>query len=166
MEAGSRYREKRRRTVILPTTGEESVIRKPGAKTYTRLFDLFKAEDVSDDFDALVTQFEDLTESPELMQSALGKRTIGDLVQLIDVMLIDCVIKPKIVAEYTEKPDELWIEEIELEDYFFWFQQIMEFANITPERLRELFRDSAGASRTVGRGNLSTVRHPTESDSP
>jgi len=53
-----------------------------------------------------------------------------------------CCIKPKIVLSWTEKPDELYIDDLSPDDAFFLLDEIMRFSGLTraAERARERFR--------------------------
>ena len=143
---GRAYREKRRKTLVAPS-GDEFVIRKPGAKTYTRQFKGYREpSDLPEDIEYALTD-EGMRESA---REALSERSSDELIASMDALIIECVVNPKVVEHETDNDDELWIEEIEMGDYFFLFTEITEFAGVTPEKLRELFRDLGRAGGSTG----------------
>lgn len=152
---GRAYREKRRKTVEAPS-GDKFTIRKPGARAFTRLFEISgETGEMPEDIEYALSE-EGLREGAK---DILSERSPDELVTSMDALILECVIDPKIVADETNNDDELWIEEIDMLDYFFLFREITEFAGVTPEKLRELFRNLEGFGRSTG-GNDSSVGGP------
>lgn len=156
---GREYREKRRREVTAPS-GDVYTIRKPGARAFTRQFkDSVGAAKIPDDIEHALSD-EGIKEAEEAVKKDLKERSPEELVDSMDELILACVVDPKVVEHETDDVNELWIQEIDLPDYFFLFREITDFAGVTTEKIRELFRDLGGADRTIS-GDDIDVREPT-----
>jgi len=148
---GRSYREKRRKVVVAPS-GDEFTIRKPGARTYTRQFK--SANEMSE----LPEDIEDMLTDERLEETAkevMKQQSPEEMLTSMDTLILACVVSPKVVDHETDNDDELWIQEIDMADYFFLFKEITEFSGVTAEKLRELFRTLRGPSGESGRDDSS-----------
>lgn len=153
---GRAYREKRRKDVTAPS-GDIYTIRKPGARALTKLFKGSSEKVVlPEDIDEMLSD----ESMKEMAEEIIDKQSAEEIIASTDELIIACVINPKIVADETDDDDELWIGDVDIADYFFLSKEIAEFAGVTTEKLRELFRSLGGASGALG-GPDSSVDPPT-----
>lgn len=147
--AGSNYR-KGRRKVVTTLSGAEFTIRKPGAKSLAKQFTSFgksgKLPTSMEDIERMVSE-ENLEDT---VKNVTKKRSVRELMNTMDTLIIDCVVIPKVVDYDTNKDDELWVEDIDIGDYFFLCQEITNFAEVSAEKLKELFRSIKKPNRPNG----------------
>lgn len=156
---GKAYRDKRRKEVTAPS-GDVYTIRKPGARAFTKQFkDTIGTAEVPEDIEYALSE-EGMKEAEETVKKELKERTPEELITSMDALILDCVVDPKVVEHETDDDNELWVQDIDLPDYFFLFREITEFAGVTAGKIRELFRDLGGADRTTS-GDDIDVREPT-----
>jgi hypothetical protein len=61
------------------------------------------------------------------------------MMSLMDEVLVRCIVDPKVALEATE--DRLAIDEIDLPDYFMLIKEVFAFANLSEQKIKELFPD-------------------------
>ena len=144
---GRAYRDARRITVEAPS-GAEFTIRKPSARATTKLLksysDTSKLPESIEDIEYMLSD-EGMKEAAKEALKERSPEKLEETIETMDALIFNCVVDPKIVAEETDNDDELWVEDIDMPDYFFLSKEIMKLAGVTIEKLRELFRDLGGA---------------------
>jgi len=150
------YREKRRKTLISPS-GDEFVIRRPGRDSYVKLLD---AQALRDQIPA-VTDSEDGT-PPEITPDST--KTVSAMMDLMDEVIIFCVVSPKIAQ--TASGEALAIDELEIFDYFFLVKEIFEFADLSEKKMKGLFQDSEKQAGNPGGENSDSSKSEAKPDTP
>ncbi len=128
--SGNEYRAKRRKIIELPS-GDKFWLKKPGKTALVELMDLFDLNTSAD-----VTELDYDTVMEEAKKKVLSTE---ELAHLIDVLFVHCVLRPKIVLEYTENDDEIWIEEIDPMDTAALFRELFEWIGFAPEKVKDTF---------------------------
>ena len=125
ISSGDDYRKDRVKDFALPS-GHTFRIRKPGKVILNKLMEIMNIQ-VDPENPPDVEAFD-----------AVDTETTA---KLLDVILFSCVVKPKIVIEYTEEKDELWLEDLDPIDAIAIVSEVMYWSDLTKEKIDEaLFR--------------------------
>jgi hypothetical protein len=146
VSSGSDYRKGKRQVVQLPS-GHKFLIKKPSGKTLTKLLNIFEGE---------ITEA-DLGE--EHVKQLLKSMSPQQIVAFIEDIMASCVLRPKIVSYDTEKDNEVWVEDIDVEDYVKLFEAVMKFSQMTAGGLDEASFPGKGNDRPLS-GLNSTPGRP------
>lgn len=152
---GASYREKRRKYIEL-SQGDRFLIRRPGRKALSEMLEIFGIK-ISKDAAA-----ESLLED-EVRKKVAENLSEEQVARFIDIVLGQCVVKPKIVFVETEAEDELWIEDVDPEDIMTIFIEVLTFLGIDPEVLEELSFRGKESSGPDGGPDLGEVSGEAES---
>jgi len=147
------YREKKRKQLTL-SSGSVFTIRKPGRTAYMKLLSAQEARE------GLPDEIPDPTKLDKLTQGEMEK-----LLDSVDAVLASCIIEPKVVIGKIANDDELSIEDIEIIDYFELLNEVIKFADLTEEKMQELFRSGGQQPGGIGGGVSSSVE-PTPEPNP
>ncbi len=155
--SGAEYRAKRRKLITLPS-GDKFLLKKPGKTALVELMKILGAQVAAENVKDL--DFESMVEASKEVQLSTEQ-----LASLIDLLFAHCVLRPKIVFEYTEEDDEIWIEEIDPIDTTYLFQEIFVWINLSPESVKDTFfrgRQPPGEGDRVSSPELGnqTVKDP------
>jgi len=107
--------------VVKAPSGFEFMIKKLSLKATNRIFQLLGLRETTIDTKTL-------QEDPELRKN---------LAQVIDIVLTDAVVKPRIVLNVVNPNEELSIVEITYEDGLSLFTEILDFSGLSPEKASE-----------------------------
>lgn len=136
VSSGSEYRKGKRQVVTLPS-GFKFLIKKPSGKNLTKLLNVFEGE---------------LTDmSQEHIKELLKNMGTEQITEFIDTIMTNCVLRPKIVDHETDNDNEVWIEDIDAEDYVKIFEAVMKFSGVTEGGLDEASFPGKGNDRTPNR---------------
>jgi len=116
------YRKRVRKTVEAPS-GFKFVIRKLNLKTLARLMEVYGE-----------TPTGDLSEKQKAL---LADKLKGRLEDIVEVVLPNCIVKPKVVLNETTKKDELALADLEPDDLIFLVNTITDFSGLTGEAAEE-----------------------------
>lgn len=119
---------------ITTASGHKYLLKKPGARTFTELFDVFG--------DTMKGRKPPKTEEEmEAFRKEISEQyTTEALAQISDIILAKVVIKPKIVMEFPgEDSDNMWIEELPPDDFVEILEQSLEWFGVSPDQIDLLF---------------------------
>lgn len=123
ISSGADYRKDRVKEYKLPS-GFTFRIRKPNKAVLNDIMEIMQVQ-----FDP---------EQPELEVEGMN---VEQQAKLMDVIISRCIVSPKIVFEYTEKDDELWIEDFDMVDAVDMTNEILQWAGLSEEKIKAaLFR--------------------------
>jgi len=80
----------------------------------------------------------DLEAKPEkALKRAMKDLDAQKLLEVVNIVIPDCVVEPRIVPGKAEGTDELSIDDIELDDLFHLFDKIWEWSGLTEKAAKE-----------------------------
>lgn len=151
VSSGSDYRKGKRQVIELPS-GFKFLIKKPSGKNLTKLLNVFEGE---------------LTDmGQEHIKELLKNMGTEQITEFIDTIMTSCVLQPKIVDHDTENDNEVWIEDIDAEDYVKLFEAVMKFSQMTEGGLEEVSFPGKGNDRSPSGLDSAPGRPEAKSDTP
>jgi len=128
------YSSGKTKPVTLPSTLPDGshpvfIIRKMPPKTAIKLLGLLKIN--------IGVDLEAASKPEKALKKAMKKLNAQNLLDVVNTVIPDCVVEPKVVLGNAEKADELSIDDIELDDLFHLFDEIWKWSGLTEKAAKE-----------------------------